>query len=143
MASPSFARHEIFGNDLADIHMHKSKLRLNKPVYTGMTILENSKILMYGFFYDYLKINYRPKCELIYTDTDSFLLDIQTEDVYKDMAEDIDLYDTKKLSQRPAAVRERRPRLQNLVPLEGPRRHFHLCLLLSPPTQSRHHLAHC
>ena len=88
VASPSsFARHEIFGNDLAGIHMHKSKLLLNKPVYTG------SKIFMYGFFYDYLKTKYGPKCELIYTDTDSLLLDIQTEDVYKDMAEDIDLCD--------------------------------------------------
>ena len=50
-----------------------------------MAILENSKILMYDFFYNYLKAKYGPKCELIYTDTDSLLLNIQTEDVYKDM----------------------------------------------------------
>jgi len=55
-ASPLFAWHEIFGNDSGRIHiLHKSKLLLNKPVYTGMTILENSKILMYHFFYNYLK----------------------------------------------------------------------------------------
>ena len=46
VASPSFSRYYIFGNDLAGIHMHKAKLLMNKPMYTGMTILENSKILM-------------------------------------------------------------------------------------------------
>lgn len=56
---------------------------LTKPVYTGMTILGNSKILMYDFFYNYLKRKYGPKREIIYTDTDSLLVDIQTEDVYK------------------------------------------------------------
>ena len=50
-SSPSFDRFAIFGNDMAGVHMHKTKLVLNKPVYTGMTILENSKILMNDFFY--------------------------------------------------------------------------------------------
>ena len=58
-----------------------------------MTILENSKLPMYDFFYNHLKARYGPKCELIYTDTDSLLLNIQTEDVYKDMKEDVSLYD--------------------------------------------------
>ena len=94
LSSPSFDRFTIFGNDMAGIHMRKTKLVLNKPVYTGMTILENSKILMYDVFYNHLKEKYGEKCELIYTDTDSFILDIQTEDVYKDMQEDSWLYDT-------------------------------------------------
>ena len=59
-----------------------------------MTILENIKILMYDFFYNHLKARYGQKCELIYTDTDSLILDIQTEDVYKDIKEDLFLYDT-------------------------------------------------
>ena len=46
VSSLSFERFTIFGNDMAGIHMHKTRLVLNKPVYTGMTILENSKILM-------------------------------------------------------------------------------------------------
>ena len=94
VSSPSFNRFTIFGNDMAGIHMHKMRLVLNKPVYSGMTILENSKILMYGFYCNYLKYRYGPNCELIYTDTDSLLLNIQTEDVYKDMKEDLWLYDT-------------------------------------------------
>ena len=43
VSSPSYGRFTIFGNDMAGVHMHKTKLVLNKPVYTGMTILENSK----------------------------------------------------------------------------------------------------
>ena len=94
VSSPSFDSFTIFGNDMAGIHMHKTKLVVNKPVYTGMTILEKSKILMYDFFYNYLKGKYRHKCELVYTDKDSLLLNIQTEDVYKDVKEDSWLYDT-------------------------------------------------
>ena len=94
LSSPSFDRFTIFGNDMAGIHMRKTKLVLNKPVYTGMTIIENSKILMYDFFYNHLKAKYGQKCELIYTDTDSLILNIQTKDVYKDMKEDSWLYDT-------------------------------------------------
>ena len=83
VTSPSFARYDIFGNDLAGIHMHKTKLFLNKTMYTGMKILENSKILMYDFFYNHL-IKY----------TESLLLNIQTGDILnEDMAEDIHLYD--------------------------------------------------
>ena len=85
MSSPSFDRFTIFGNGMAGIHVHKTRLVLNKPVYTGMTILENSKLKMYDFFYNHLKSRYGRKCELIYTDTDSLLLNIHTEDVYKDM----------------------------------------------------------
>ena len=95
VASPSSARHDIFGNDdLGGVHMHKSKLLPSRPVYTGMTILQNSTILMYDFSYNYLKTRHGPKNELIYTDTDSLLSDIQTEDVYKYMAEGTGLYDT-------------------------------------------------
>ena len=60
---------------MAGIHMRKTRLILNKPVYTGMTILENSKIL---------KAKYGHKCELIYTDTDSLILDIRMDDMKED-----------------------------------------------------------
>ena len=94
VASPLYTRHVMFSNDLVGIDMHKSKLILNKPVYTGMTILDNSKILMYDFFYNELKKQYGPRCELLYTDTDSLLLEIKTEDVYKDIESNKNLYDT-------------------------------------------------
>ena len=94
LSSPSFDRFTIFGNDMAGIHMRKTKLELNKPVYTGMTILENNKILIYDFFYNHLRAIYGHKCELVYTDTESLILDIQTKDVHKDMQEYSWMYDT-------------------------------------------------
>ena len=94
VASPLYSRHVIFSNDPVGIDMHKSKLLLDKPVYTGMTILDNSKILMYDFFYNELKKQYGPKCELLNTDTDSLLVEIETDDVYKDIENNKDLYDT-------------------------------------------------
>ena len=94
IANPLYSRHKFFANDLARIQMHKSLLYLNKPVYTGITILENSKILMYDFFYNVLKRQYGKRCELLYTGTDSMLLEIKTEDIQKDMADNIGLYDT-------------------------------------------------
>ena len=89
VASPLYSRHVPFSNDMMGIDMRKSKLLLDKPVYTGMTILDNSKILMYDFFYNKLKKQYGPRCELLYTDTDSLLLEIEMDDVYKDIKSNI------------------------------------------------------
>ena len=94
IASPSFARANIFDDDLAAIQMHKSSLTLNRPIYVGMSILDLSKSLMYDFYYNKMKAQYGDRVELLYTDTDSLLLQIQTEDVYDDMAKHADLYDT-------------------------------------------------
>ena len=74
--------------------MRKEKVFFNKPVYVGMTILDNSKILMYDFYYNNFKKKYSPRCNLLYTDTDSLSMEIQTDDVYKDMEGQKDLYDT-------------------------------------------------
>ena len=57
MANLLCSRHVLFSNDLAGVDKRKTKLVLNKPVFTGMTILDNSKILMYDFFYNHLKKN--------------------------------------------------------------------------------------
>ena len=94
IASPSFARANIFDDDLAAVEVHKSRLVLNRPVYVGMSILNLSKTLMYDFYYGQLKNQYGDRCQLLYTDTDSLLLEIQTEDVYRDMVAHADLYDT-------------------------------------------------
>ena len=67
---------------------------MNRPVYTGMCVLDLSKTLMYEFYYRHLDYKYGSKCQLLYTDTDSLLLEIKTEDVYKDMEKSISYYDT-------------------------------------------------
>ena len=94
LASHSFARANIFDDDLAAIEVHKSRLVLNRPVYVGMSILDLSKTLMYDFYYGQLKNQYGDRCQLLYTDTDSLLLEIETEDVYRDMIAHAGLYDT-------------------------------------------------
>ena len=63
---------------------------MNKPVCLGLSILELSKILMYEFWRDYLKPNYDEKAKLCYMDTDSFIIYIKTDDIYKDITEDVE-----------------------------------------------------
>ena len=81
IASPAFARANIFDDDLAAISVHISNLVLNRPMYVGMNVLDLSKHLMYDFYYNQLKAQYGESCQLLYTDTDSLLLEMETEDV--------------------------------------------------------------
>ena len=60
---------------------------MNKPVYLGLSILELSKILMYEFWYDYVKPKFGEKAKLCYMDTDSFIVYTKTDDIYKDITE--------------------------------------------------------
>ena len=62
---------------------------MNKLVYLGLLILDLSKILMYEFQYDYVKPKYSEKVKLCYMDTDSFISHMKTENIYKDIAEDV------------------------------------------------------
>ena len=72
--------HKTFDNDLVSIRKNKATLTLNKPAYKGMCILKLSKV----FHYDYIKIEYGNNSRLLFTDTDSLMFEIKTEDVYKD-----------------------------------------------------------
>ena len=94
IASPSFNTTNIFDDGLAAIHMHKSKLVLNRPIFVGMSVLDLSKTLMYDFYYNKLLKQYGKNVDLLYTDTDSLLLEIKTENVYKDMERNTEEYDT-------------------------------------------------
>ena len=69
------------------------KTKFNKPIYLGACILETSKLHMYKFWYEYLKVKYGNNVNLIYSDTDSFILEIFTDDVYEDMKNDNHLFD--------------------------------------------------
>jgi len=72
----------------------KQMITLNKPISVGFTILEISKLIMYRFFYEYLKPKYGDKYKLLFMDTDSLCCHIETEDLYADMAKNIELFDT-------------------------------------------------
>ena len=88
-AKPNFNHCNIFSEDLVAIQMKKTKLYFNKPVYLGMCILDSSKTLMYEFHYNYIKKKYGDKAKLLFTDTDSLMYEIQTEDFYKDISADV------------------------------------------------------
>ena len=70
--------------------MKKTKVKMNKLIYLGLSILEISKILMCEFWYDYMKPKYTDNVKLCYMDTDSFVMHIKTNDFYKDIASDVE-----------------------------------------------------
>ena len=86
---PNFDRCTIFDRNLIAIHMKKTEVYFNKPVYVGQAILDLSKTLMYDFHYNYIKDKYGQKAELLFTDTDSLMYQIKTKDFYKDICYDI------------------------------------------------------
>ena len=83
---PNYVGRTAFSNNLVAIHMGKTSIFMNKPVYLGMSILDISKTLMYDFHYNYIKPKYGDKAKLLFTDTDSLMYEIETEDFYKDIA---------------------------------------------------------
>ena len=70
--------------------MKKTKVKMNKPIYLGFSILEISKILMYEFWYDYMKPKHNDNVRLCYMDTDSFVMHIKTNDFHKDIGSDVE-----------------------------------------------------
>ena len=95
VAKPNFKSCKIFNENLVSVHMKKTSLTMNKPVYLGMCILDLSKTIMYNFHYNYIKSKYGDKAKLLFSDTDSLMYEIQTEDFYKDISGDVkDRFDT-------------------------------------------------
>ena len=81
---------DYISEDLSIIEMNKTRVKMNKPIYLGLSILDISKILMYEFWYDYMKPKYNDNVKLCYMDTDSFVMNINTNDFYKDIANDVE-----------------------------------------------------
>jgi len=95
----TFRQSEIINDDLVMVRAARKTVTLNKPISVGFTIHEISKLIMYQFFYDYLKPTYGEKCTLLFTDTDSLCCHIETTDLYEDMAQNLDLFDTSNFEQ--------------------------------------------
>ena len=93
-ADPHCKSWNILDENLVMFHMQKKKVLLDKPVYAGFTILELSKLYMVEFHYDKMVPLYGSNQEILCSDTDSFLYHIYTEDIYCDMLQNIDWYDT-------------------------------------------------
>ena len=86
---PNFDRCTIFDKNLIAIHMKKTQVYFNKPIYVGQAILDLSKTLMFDFHFNYIKNKYGKKAELLFTDTDSLMYEIKTKDFYKDIYDDV------------------------------------------------------
>ena len=70
--------------------MKKTWVKMSRPLYLGMSILDISKTLLYEFWYDYIKPKYGDRAILFYTDTDSFVIYIITEDIFEDISNDVE-----------------------------------------------------
>ena len=90
VSEPNYHTMNYISEDLSIIEMNKTKVKMNKPIYVGLSILEISKLLMYEFWYDYMKPKYGENIKLCYMDTDSFITNIKTEDFYKNIANDLE-----------------------------------------------------
>ena len=90
VSEPNYHTINLISEDLSIIEMKETKVKMSKPIYLGLSILEISKILMYQFWYDYMKPKYNDNVRLWYMDTDSFVMHIKTNDFYKDIGSDVE-----------------------------------------------------
>ena len=90
VSEPTYHAINLISEDLSIIEMKKTKVKMNKPIYLGLSILEISKILMYEYWCDYMKPKYDNNVKLCYMDTDSFIMNKKTNDFYKDIAKDVE-----------------------------------------------------
>ena len=89
-SEPNCHTTKLFTENVLAIEMRKTQILMNKPVYLGLSILDLSKTVMYEFWYDYVKPKYGENAKLCYMDTDSFIVHVKTDDIYKDIAEDVE-----------------------------------------------------
>mgnify|MGYP002224296545 CR=1 FL=1 len=94
MSKPNIKDRNIFDDKLVPIHMNKTKVYFDKPIYVGMSILDLSKYLIYKFHYDVMNPWYENNIKLAYQDTDCYIYDIKIHDFYEDMKDMIDHFDT-------------------------------------------------
>ena len=90
-SEPNYHTSKFFTENLLAIEMRKTQILMNKqPVYLGLPVIDLFKTVMYEFWYDYVKLKNGEKAKLCYIDTDSFIVHIKADDIYKDIAEDVE-----------------------------------------------------
>ena len=99
---------KYFSENLLAIEMKKTKVKMNKAIYLGMSILYISKALMYEFWYDYIKPKYQDRAKLCHMGTDSFVIHIKSKGFYEDITNDVEKwFDTSnydKVDKRPLPI---------------------------------------
>lgn len=94
ISAPNFKNLAIFSENLVAIQLQQVKIILDRPIYIGFTVLELAKTHLYKFHYSIMKNMYKNNIQLCYTDTDSLLYLIKTDDFYKDMKMNLQYFDT-------------------------------------------------
>lgn len=94
IAKPNFKSFKIFDEELVAVQFEQTHILMNKPITVGLCVLEISKLTMYKFLYEYLKPKYGQNVNVAYTDTDSFILAIETNDFYDDIKRNSSKFDT-------------------------------------------------
>ena len=92
-SKPCYMSQKIFENSLVATRKIKMALNLDKPAYIGICKLDLSKILMYEFHYDFIKNEYGNKSKILFTDTDSLMYEIKSENVYEDFNTNKKMFD--------------------------------------------------
>src|SRR5436190_19901966 len=92
VAKTHFKESKAFENGLHAVHLNKVTVKLDKPKYLGMSILDISKVIMYEFHYNYM--SKFPNKKLLFTDTDSLTYEIKTDDFYTEILPDLEYFDT-------------------------------------------------
>ena len=90
VSEPNYHTTKYFSENLLAIEMKKTKAKMNKSVFLGVSILDINKTLMYKFWYDYIKPKYKGNAKLCYMDTDRFIINIFTEDFFEDISNDVE-----------------------------------------------------
>ena len=85
VSEPNYHTLKFFTKNLLAIEMRKTEILMNKPIYLGLPILEITEILMYVFWYDYVKPKYGENAKLCFMDSDSFIVHLKTEDIAEDV----------------------------------------------------------
>ena len=91
--NPTYRNRHIITENLVGVEKDYQTVKLTKPIYMGLSILDFSKVHMYSFYYDVLKPKYNDNITFVYTDTDSYVFKIDIDDVYEDFKEISDYMD--------------------------------------------------
>jgi len=98
VSAPSFVKFKIISRDVAVVQRLKKKLFLNRPLYSGFTILDLAKLFLYKFHYGFVREKFGSKAELLFTDTDSLCYQFHDVDVYRLMKDHDEYFDTSNFS---------------------------------------------
>ena len=90
VSEPNYHTMKLISENLSIIEMKKVKVKMKKPIYLELSILEVSKIIMYEFWYDYVKTKYEDMVKLCYMETDNLIMNIKIKDFYKNNAQDVE-----------------------------------------------------